>query len=278
MGKKILLFMLVMSLLLPFSAIAAELRFGVLPRLPVKEARDAFTPLAEYLSKELGVRVIIDVPKDFDTWRKEAEARRFDIVYTNPYLYVLLKKAVPETEVIAISSEAEIGDEIRGTIIVLRDSPIKSIADLRGRTVAATDAGSAGAYLVQMGMLSRAGVKKGDVTVIFERRRDPVAQAVLDGKAVAGFIRDDDFDRIAAGPERFRRLGVSDPIPNWPIAISDKMDPAMAKKLRDAILKLRRGDLRTISVLGPARIVGFTPVTDKEYDIMREAAKAIGAW
>lgn len=278
MGKKVLLVALAILLAMPFGAIAAELKFGILPRLTEKEMRDGFTPLAEHLSKELGVKVTLVIPKDFDTWRKEAEARTYDFVYTNPYLYVLLKKAVPETEVLVISSEPEIGDDMKGTIIVKKDSPIKSIADLKGKTIAATDPGSAGAYLVQMKMLDRAGLKKDDVKVIFEKKRDPVAEAVLAGKADAGFIRDDDVEKLKAGPEKFRRIAVSDPIPNWPIAISKKMDPAMAKKLRDALVKLKKGDLKTISVLGPARIVGFTPVTDKEYDIMREAAKAIGTW
>ena len=278
MSKKMLLVILVVLLALPFGAIASELKFGILPRLAEKEMRDGFTPLAAHLSKELGVKVTIVIPKDFDTWRKEAEAKTYDLVYTNPYLYVLLKKAVPETEVLAISSEPEIGDDIKGTIIVKKDSPIKSIADLKGKTAAATDQGSAGAYLVQMKMLNKAGLKKEDVKVIFEKKRDPVADAILAGKAEAGFVRDDDVEKLKAGPEKFRKIAVSEPIPNWPIAISKKMDPAMAKKLKDAVLKLKKGDLKTISVLGPARIEGFVPVTDKEYNIMREAAKAVGAW
>lgn len=278
MGKKMLLVVLIALLALPFGAIAAELKFGVLPRLAEKEMRDGFTPLAEHLSKELGVKVTLVIPKDFDTWKKEAEARAYDIVYTNPYLYVLLKKAVPETEPLVIASEPEIGDDIKGTIIVKKDSPIKSIAELKGKTIAATDPGSAGAYIVQMKMLSKAGLKKDDVKVIFEKRRDPVAEAVLAGKAEAGFVRDDDVEKLKAGGDKFRRIAVSDPIPNWPIAISKKMDPATAKKLKDTLLKLKKGDLKAIAILGPARIVGFVPAVDKEYDIMREAAKAMGTW
>ncbi len=276
--KKMLLVVLIALLALPFGAIAAELKFGVLPRLSEKEMRDGFTPLAEHLSKELGVKVVLVIPKDFDTWRKEAEAKAYDFVYTNPYLYVLLKKAVPETEPLVIASEPEIGDDIKGTIIVKKDSPIKSITELKGKTIAATDPGSAGAYLVQMKMLSKAGLKKGDVKVIFEKKRDPVADAMLAGKAEAGFVRDDDVEKLKAGGEKFRKVAVSDPIPNWPIAISKKMDPAIAKKLKDTLLKLKKGDLKAISILGPARIEGFVPVVDKEYDIMREAAKAIGTW
>lgn len=114
--------------------------------------------------------------------------------------------------------------------------------------------------------------------VIFEKKRDPVAQAVLDGKADAGFIRNDDLEKLKAGADKFRTLGVSDPIPNWTIFIAKKMDPAMAFKLKEALLKLKPGDLKSITVLAPAKIDGFIATTDKDFAVMVEAAKAVGTY
>lgn len=277
--KKLSLFILVLCITLtPLLSMATELKLGLLPRLSEKEMIDGFTPLAQYLEKEVGVKVKLVVPKDFDTWISEAKAGAYDIAYTNPYLYVVVKKAVKDAQPIAIASEPEIGTKLYGTIIVKKDSPIKSIADLKGKTIAATDSGSAGAYLVQMLMLQKAKLKKDDVKIIFEKRRDPVAEAVLAGKADAGFVRDDDVEKLKVGGDKFRRLGKSDPIPNWPIFIAKKMDPAMATKIKNAILKLKPGDLQSIKVLAPARTDGFVPATDKDFDIMIEAAKAAGAY
>lgn len=153
MRKNVVLFLLLALVLIPLSSFAAELKFGLLPRLAEKEMVEGFTPLVKHLEKELGVKVTLVVPKDFDTWTKDAKAGDYDIAYTNPFLYVLVKKAVKEAEPLAIASEPEIGKELMGTIIVKKDSAIKSIKDLKGKTVAATDPGSAGAYLVQMLML-----------------------------------------------------------------------------------------------------------------------------
>lgn len=279
MKKTLIIFVALFSLMvLPLTSYAAELKFGLLPRLSEKEMIEGFTPFAQYLEKELGVKVKLIVPKDFDTWTKEAKAGAYDIAYTNPYLYVVVKKAVKDAQPIAIASEPEIGTKLYGTIIVKKDSPIKSIADLKGKTVAATDPGSAGAYLVQMLMLQKAGLKKEDVKVIFEKRRDPVAEAVLAGKADAGFLRDDDVEKLKAGADKFRKLGKSDPIPNWVIFVGKKMDPAMVDKIRKAVLKLKPGDLQSIKVLAPARTDGFVPATDKDFDIMINAAKAAGAY
>lgn len=273
-----LLLALLFIAVLPFISFAAELKLGLLPRLTEKEMIEGFTPLAQYLEKELGVKVKLIVPKDFDTWVKEAKAGVYDIAYTNPYLYVIVKKDVKDAQPIAIVSEPEIGTKLYGTIIVKKDSPIKSIADLKGKTIAATDPGSAGAYLVQMLMLQKANIKKEDVKIIFEKKRDPVAEAVLAGKADAGFLRDDDVEKLKVGGDKFRRLGKSDPIPNWVIFIAKKMDPAMATKIKNAILKLKPGDLQSVKVLAPARADGFVPATDKDFTIMIEAAKAAGAY
>jgi phosphonate transport system substrate-binding protein len=278
MKKFLLVFLIVALLAIPVASFAAELKIGLLPRLAEKEMRDGFAPLASYLEKELGMKVTLIVPKDFDTWRKEAIEGKYDLAYTNPYQYVLVKKAVKDAEPLVIASEPEIGREFRGTIIVAKDSPIRTVAGLKGKTAAATDPGSAGAYLVQMLMLQEAGVKKDDVEVIFEKRRDPVADAVLAGKADAGFVRDDDVERLRAGGDKFRRLAVSDPIPNWPIMTAKRLDPALVSRIEAALLKLRPGSLMAISVLGPARITGFVETSDKEFDVMVRAARAIGAY
>ncbi len=277
--KKILLVLsLVAFLSVPVFAAAADLKFGLLPRLDPKEMTESFTPLAKHLEKELGVKVEIVIPKDFDTWTKDAKAGAYDIAYTNPYLYVLVKKAVKDAELLAIASETESGKQLFGTIIVKKDSPIKDIKELKGKTVAATDPGSAGAYLVQMLMLEKAGIHKDGVKAIFEKKRDPVAQAVLDGKADAGFIREDDLEKLKAGADKFRKLGVSDPVPNWPVFTAKKMDPAMTAKIKAALLKLKPGDLKSVAVVAPAKLDGFVPTSDKEYAIMVDAAKAVGTY
>jgi len=276
--KRFLLFLMLATLSLPMTSFAAELKFGLLPRVSEKEMVEGFTPLASYLEKELGVKVTLVVPKDFDTWTKEAKAGAYDLAYTNPYLYVAVKKDVKDANAVVIASEPDSGKELFGTIIVKKDSPIKTIADLKGKTIAATDPGSAGAYLVQMLMLQKAKLKKDDVKLIFEKKRDPVAQAVLDGKADAGFVRDDDVEKLKAGADKFRKLEVSDAIPNWPIMIAKKMDPAMAAKVADALKKLTPGSLKAITTLAPAKIDGFVPTSDKEFAVMIEAAKAAGVY
>ncbi len=237
MKKSLVVLLLLTVLVMPLAAFGAELKFGLLPRLSEKEMVEGFTPLAKYLEKEVGVKITLVVPKDFDTWTKDAKAGAYDMAYTNPYLYVVVKKDVKIAEPMVIASEPEIGKNLYGTIIVKKDSSIKTIAELKGKTIAATDPGSAGAYLVQMLMLQKAKLKKDDIKLIFEKKRDPVADAVLAGKADAGFVRDDDVEKLKAGADKFRKLAKSDPIPNWPIFISKKNGPSYSIKTKGSFVK-----------------------------------------
>jgi len=91
-------------------------------------------------------------------------------------------------------------------------------------------------------------------------------------------VRDDDVEKLKAGADKFRKLGVSNAIPNWPIFIAKKIDPALASKIKETLLKLKPGDLKSIAVLAPAKIDGFVPTSDKEFSVVIEAAKAAGAY
>ena len=102
--KRILMVSLFLLLIVPSMGIGAEIKFGLLPRLPEKQLLEMFTPLAQYLEKETGMKVTLVIPKDFDTYTQQAIAGGFDIGFTNPNIYIDIKKAVPQVEPLAIVS------------------------------------------------------------------------------------------------------------------------------------------------------------------------------
>ena len=56
-----------------------------------------------------------------------------------------------------------------------------------------------------------------------------------------------------------------------------KVKKETADRIRAALLKLKPNDPKNEKILGPARLTGFIPVADKEYDDLRTAARLIGA-
>jgi ABC-type phosphate/phosphonate transport system substrate-binding protein len=52
----------------------------------------------------------------------------------------------------------------------------------------------------------------------------------------------------------------------------------MAAKVKSALLNLKPGDPAAEKILDAAKLAGFAPITDKDYDLLRQAAKVVGAY
>jgi phosphonate transport system substrate-binding protein len=256
---------------------AAEIKFGLLPRLPEKDLITMFTPLAKYLEKETGSKVTLVIPKDFDAYTAQAIAGEFDIGFTNPFIYVKAKKAAPQIEPLAIASEPNVGTKLKGVFIVLKESKIKSIKELKGKRVSFVDQGSAAGYIAQMLELQKVGITKADITISFAGKPPKVGEAVRDGKADAGGMPESVFKRLPF-EYMLRSIGTTADLPNWALHTTKKTDKATAAKVRDALLKLKPKTSQADRVLQDANLEGFVGTTDKDFDLMRDAAKAAGAF
>jgi phosphate/phosphite/phosphonate ABC transporter binding protein len=262
------------------SPAAAEIRFGALPRLSPAELQDMYSPLAEYLGKETGEKVTIVVPKDFEAFKAAVKAGRVDIAFANPLIYVQVKEK-SNIEPLALSSEVKSGTRFRGIIIVRKDSGFSTLQDLKGKKFIFVDKDSAAGYIFQMLLLSKAGfdVDKDISLLPFAKKHDNVTAAVFNKTADAGGIREDEMDKAKDKLDisQLRIVAVTDYFPNWPLFATAKLNPGLAAKIKAALLKLKPNDPQNEKILGPARLTGFVPVSDKDYDDLRKAAKIAGA-
>jgi len=259
---------------------SAEIKFGILPRLSATELYGMFNPLAEYLSKETGEKVSLVIPKDFDAFKAAVKARQMDIGFANSLIYVQLRKEA-NVDLLALSAEAKAGTKFRGIIIARKDSGIEKLQDLKGKRLVFVEKDSAAGYIFQMLLLSKAGldVHKDFTTLPFAKKHDNVSMAVFNKAADAGGIREDDFDKMKDKVDlsQLKIVGYTDYFPNWPVFGASKLNKGTAEKIKAALLKLKPNDAESEKVLGPAKLAGFAPVTDKDYDLLRQAAKLVGA-
>ncbi len=259
---------------------SAEIKFGILPRLSAVELTQMFNPLADYLAKETGEKVMLVIPKDFSAFKDVVKAGQVDIAFANPLIYVELKKE-GNLEPLALSSEFKSGTRFRGIIIARKDSGIEKLNDLKGKKLIFVDKDSAAGYIFQMLLLSKAGldVKKDFTQLPFAKKHDNVTMAVFNKAADAGGIREDDLEKMKDKVDlsQLKIIGYTDYFPNWPVFAAPKLNKATAEKIRAALLKLKPNDPQSEAVLGTARLNGFAPVADKDYDNLRKAAAVAGA-
>jgi phosphate/phosphite/phosphonate ABC transporter binding protein len=238
-----------------------------------------YSPLAEYLAKEIGEKVTIVVPKDFEAFKDVVKAGKVDIAFANPLIYVQVKEK-SNIEPLALSSEVKSGTRFRGIIIVRKDSGFSRVQDLRGRKFIFVDNDSAAGYIFQMLLLSKAGfdVDKDISRLPFAKKHDNVIAAVFNKTADAGGLREDELGKAKDNLDisQLRIVAYTDYFPNWPLFATARLNPGLAAKIKAALLRLKPNDPQNEKILGPARLTGFVPVSDKDYDNLRNAAKIAG--
>jgi phosphonate transport system substrate-binding protein len=239
-----------------------------------------FNPLAEYLTRETGEKVSIVIPRDFDAFKNSVKAGQVGIAFANSLIYVQLKQEV-NIEPLALAAEMKAGTRFRGIIIARKDSGIEKLWHLKGKKLAFVDKNSAAGYIFQMMLLKKAGLNiRKDITVLpFARMHDNVVKAVYNRAADAGGIREDDLEKMAGIVDlsQIRIVGYTDYFPNWPLFVTPTLPKEVAEKVREALLKLTLNDPQSLRVLRPAKLSGFAPVADSDYDQLRVAAGLAGA-
>ncbi|MGZ5442479.1 MAG: phosphate/phosphite/phosphonate ABC transporter substrate-binding protein [Thermoanaerobaculia bacterium] len=274
-----------MALVLSLAVLAmpsqAQIRLAVLPRLSAVEMNSMFTPLTEYLSRETGEKVTLIIPKDFDAFKAVIQSGQADLGFANSLVYVQLRKGVA-LDPLALSAEPKAGTRFRGVIIARTDSGIRNLQDLKGKRLIFVEKDSAAGHVFQMFLLSKAGFDPAtDFTRLpFAKKHDNVTMAVFNKAADAGGIREDDLAKMKDKVDlsKIQIVAYTDYFPNWPLFASPGMDKDKAKRVRDALLKLRPGAADSAAVLGSAKLTGFVTVADKDYDKLREAARLAGVY
>lgn len=187
------------------------------------------------------------------------ERNELEFVLTNSTQYVALAAEfgirriatvmLPET----LSQQQAIGSAI---LTLAEHKDIDQLADLRGKRIAAVAPDAFGGYLVGARELLAAGVdlEAGDARMVFVGSPMRLAaQALLDDQADAAIVRTclleqlatkgilhaDDFKVLA--PKRIAGFAcaASTPLyPDWPMAVTQQVDPQLAKQVAMALLSM----------------------------------------
>jgi PAS domain S-box-containing protein len=268
---------LLILLMVACTAFAAQdespLRLGVLAYRPKPQTTAQWKPVATYLQSALK-RPVELTAYDHAELTAAAARRAVDVVITTPNHFILLQQTTGLSAPLATLISREGTHELSrygGVIFIRADrSDIKSLADLSGKRIAAVSTDAFGGYQMQALEMVEAGVPlpKGDLVVITGQPQDRVVEAVLTGRAEAGFVRAGLIESLAnegkLDPGRVKVINrqnlpafpfaVSTRLyPEWPVAVMPQVDKELARRLAAALFLLPHGSFR-----GPAAAIhGF---------------------
>lgn len=198
-GIRVRILVTIIVLLSSFSLSAANtLLLGVHPYLDSREVVKRFTPLANYLSRQLNRKIEVRVGQNYAEHVDAIGQGIVDIAYLGPSAFVQLTEKYGNVPVIG-RLEAGGKPSFQGYIVTRESSGIQKLEDLKGRYFAFGDQSSTMSYVVPRFMLDEAGVKKNDLAGFQHfQGHNNVAMAVLTGDVDAGAVKAEVLEKYQA--------------------------------------------------------------------------------
>jgi len=244
-----------------------SMKVAILPLYSAITLFDRFDPLMRYLSRKTGYEFKLVIPKDFEDFFDIVKQGKVDFSYSNPYIYIqLADKGFLTAFVNTVLQES--GDIFRGIIITHKDSPIRTLKDLKGKKVMVVSYKSAGGFLAQKLFLSENNIDVSkDLSIIDGKRQEEVILNVYRKNVDAGFVRESALDVLEEEIDlgKIRILAKTPYIANWPFAAAKNTDEKMIALVQRYLLELKGGE-----ILRAAHLTGFKPASDKDFDTLRE--------
>ncbi|MFZ5988406.1 MAG: phosphate/phosphite/phosphonate ABC transporter substrate-binding protein [Bacillota bacterium] len=233
-------------------------------------------PLKEYLQKTLNIEIELIVTTDYSSMIESMRKGHIDIGYFGPLSYVLLKQKMEN--VVPFAAKLDKGEPTYHAVVIAgTETGIKTLADIKGKTVAYGDVASTSSHLIPKEMIkAEGGLASGEgYKEQFVGAHDAVAMAVQNGNAQAGGLSKPIFDSLiekgTIDPKKVKEIALSKPYPNYPWAMRTDLPAELQEQIKKAFY-----DLKDKEILKILKAEGFAPIADKDYDVIRNMVKILG--
>ena len=257
----------------PLATAAGEpLQMGVFPYLPPAKLQELFDPIAADFEKLLGRKVTLSSRNEYDTFTSALHQQEFDIALIHPFDYPVAHDRHGYLPV------ARRKDELRGLILVNADSPLKTLRDLKGKTVANPPREAAVSYLTSLA-LKDAGINPDkEVRRDFGKSHFSCMQKLLIGEADAcGTARQAllHFEKEKQMTAKFRVLNETQPVSHSLFVVHRRVAEKERAALQARILDWPNTDAGR-RIIDAGQFIPFIAASDADYASVRKIQKSIG--
>jgi phosphonate transport system substrate-binding protein len=259
-----------------------SLKFGVVPFEAADRIRENYRPFVEYLSQKMGRKVEMFIATDYVGIIEALRAKQLDMVQLSPLPYVLASNQV---KLLALYSPVEQrpagqnGAYYQGVIIARKDSGIRTVKDLKGKTMAFVDPASTSGNLYPKELLMRNGIdpKRDLKNQIYAGNADAVTQAVFNKSVDAGALYENGMERSLKDADKIAQMRVvakTKPIPNGVLAIRADLPKPVISKFKaamDEMVKKKEVEKHC----GGFMTVNWIPANEKQFDSVRQTARLL---
>ncbi|WP_431695932.1 phosphate/phosphite/phosphonate ABC transporter substrate-binding protein [Kocuria rhizophila] len=267
--------------------------FAAVPAESSTSLESDYSAITKLLEQETGATVTFQNASDYAAVIEGQRAGQIDIASYGPFSYTIAKDSGVKAEAIAAPTNDKSKDPAYTSLAYVRqDSDIKGLSDLKGKKVCFVDAASTSGYLVPMKGLKDEGIDlEKDLEAVMAGGHDASLLSLESGQCDAAFAHDTMLKTLEKSGQvekgALRPVWESEPIPEDPIALNmDTLEPEMVEKITTAIRdKANKPALVEAGICTseeectlPEEIeYGYLPVTDEDYNAIREICTATDA-
>jgi phosphonate transport system substrate-binding protein len=234
------------------------------------------------LGRLAGLPVRVTVASDYAAVIEALRNRTADLAFVHPAGYVLANR---EAKAMIVAKNLWHGKTtFTSRFYVRKETGLKRLEDLRGRTIAFIDPASSSGYiypmvlLIQRGLVQNRDPKTFFREVVYAGSHDAGMRALLNGHvdAVASFdLAREQYVPDPAEREKIAWVAETPSIPEAGIAARDGLEAAIVARVRAALLQIR-GPAHAALLKRVYDIDGFEPADDREYEPVRAAIDLLG--
>lgn len=266
----------------PSSAEARPRRVAMSAAFVSEQGVPVYGEIISYLSEKSGVRYELVSGLGYGTINEMLKSGAVDYGFVCGYPYILAHdKSRPEVDVLAgpIMKNPRYGGKpvYFSDLIVRKDSPLRSLRDLAGRTYVYNEELSNSGYNMPRSHLVDLGLTHGFFGKVLrsgshEESIRMVAEGLADASYVDSLVLEYDQDGVRGPATEVRVIESLGPSPVVPLVASSKTSAEERERLMRQLLTMHL-DPRGRQILDKALVARFVAVTDKDYDPLRAMDK-----
>jgi phosphonate transport system substrate-binding protein len=262
-----------------------ELVYAVVPAENASGVVDRYTPFVEYLSKEIGTKVTLRVANDYAAVIEGQKAGNVHIGYYGPASFSKARIIGVKTDAFVIDVNSDGTKGYYSVFYVRKDSPYKTINDLKGHALGLVDPNSTSGYNMPLFKLNKLGIKpdtffsKVVVTGSHENAVLALAQGTVDVCAnwwnadddsnltrmiTKGMVRDKEGKVLTK--DDFRIIVKSDLIINSPTAMLASLPADLKEAIKAAFFNAPKKAPEAFAKLSDGKNKPWEPISNADYE------------
>lgn len=251
-------------------------------------------PLQDMLEEQLGMPVEVSVGTDYTATIEAMRSNQIHVGFLAPTQYVLAHDQ-GAADVILKSlrydvddngdklEDAPLVDSFRSQLVAAAGSNIKSVEDLKGKTIAVASFSSTSGFVWPANLLADKGLDpQGDVEWVNVGGHDKAIQAVYNGQTDAAFtFKDARYVLREELPDVYEKVLFvldTEPIPNDTISVVPSMEEELRERIADAFLNIVKEEEGLEVFRSIYEWAGFASAQDSDYDIVRSYLRRQEEW